>query len=83
MTSGSIRGEILQTLNALTANIATRSGTFVQLLTVDTGTAASSSGATKGGVVVTRDGTLNTTRADVDSSLVRGVPVTSDGGLVG
>ena len=55
----------------------------MQLLAVDTGTAASSSGTTKGGVVVTRDGTLDTTRADVDSSLVKGVPVTSDGGLVG
>lgn len=55
----------------------------MQLLAVDTGTATSSSGATKGSVVVTRDGTLGTTRADVDSSLVKGVPVTSDGGLVG
>lgn len=55
----------------------------MQLLAVDTGTAASSRGATKGGVVVTRDGTLDTTRVDVDSSLVRGVPVTSNGGLVG
>jgi hypothetical protein len=83
MTSGSIRGKVVQALNTLTTNIATRSGTLVQLLAVDAGTAASGSGAAKGGVVVTRDGTLDTTRADVDSSLVRGVPVTSDGGLVG
>lgn len=71
-----------QSLNTLTANIATRCGGLVQLCTVDAGTAASSGGATKGSVVVTRDGALETTRANVDSSLVRGVPVTGDGGLV-
>lgn len=50
---------------------------------IDTGTAASSGGATEGGIIVTRNGSLNTTRADIDSSLIRGVPVTGDRGLVG
>lgn len=55
----------------------------MQIGTVDTGTATSSGGATKGGIVVTRDRALDTTRADVDGSLVGGIPVTGDGRLVG
>jgi hypothetical protein len=54
----------------------------VQLCTVDAGAAASSGGTTEGGIIVTGDGALNTTGANVDSSLVGGVPVTGDRGLV-
>jgi hypothetical protein len=54
----------------------------VHLGAIDAGTAASSGGATEGGIIVTRDGPLNTTRADIDSSLIGGVPVTGDGRLV-
>lgn len=54
----------------------------MQLRTVDTGTATSSGGAAKGSVVVTRDRAFDTTRTHVDGSLVGGVPVTGDGGLI-
>lgn len=81
-TSGSIRGQVLQSLNTLTTDIATGYGGLVQLGAINAGTAASSGGATKSGIVVTRDGALNTTRADVDSSLIGGVPVAGDRGLV-
>lgn len=82
LTSGSIRGDVLQALNTLTADIATRSGALVQLGAINADTAASSGWATKGCIVVTRNGALNTARANVDSSLVRGVPVAGDGRLI-
>lgn len=82
LTSGRIRGDVIQALNTLTADIATRSGALVQLGAINAGTAANSGWATKGCIVVTRDGALNTARANVDSSLVRRVPVAGDGRLI-
>lgn len=54
----------------------------MQLATVHADTASGRGRTTKSRVVVSRDGTLDATRADVDSPLVGGVPVTGDGGLV-
>jgi hypothetical protein len=54
----------------------------VELSAIYASTASCSGGATKSGVVVTRDGALDTTRANVDSSLVGRVPITGDGRLI-
>lgn len=65
----SILGKTVQALNGLATNV-TRSSVLMQLATVNTDAALSSSRATQGAVGVVGDGALNTTRANVNSALV-------------
>lgn len=69
---------MVEALNPLATNIRQRHSVLVQLRSGDTGAAPGSRGPTQGTVVVTRDGTFNASRTNVDSALVGGVPVTGN-----
>lgn len=83
LTSESISRKTIKTLLALAANLAQGLSVLVQIFTRNTSAALSSGRATKRAVAIARDGGFNTTRSNVNSALLGGVPVASDWRVLG
>lgn len=83
LTSESIGRKTIKTLLTLAANLAHGFGVLVQIFTGNTNAALSSGRATKRAVAIARNGGFNTTRSDINSALVGGVPVASDWRVLG
>lgn len=78
-TGRSVRGEVVESLNTLAANLVARGSGLVQLLTINAGTATSSGALTETTVI---RGDLEAAGANSGGTLVKRVPVTGRWGLV-
>lgn len=83
LSSSSVRGEVIETLLTLAANVAERGSRNVQLIAIHARTAGSGGGATQSSVVLAGDRLLKTAAADIDIALIHRVPVTGDRGVLG
>lgn len=83
LSSSSVRGEVIETLLTLAANVAERGSRNVQLIAIHARTAGSGGGATQSGVVLAGDGLLKTAATHIDGALIGRVPVTGDRRVLG